>query len=128
MSLHAEGPFTAADRLWLRRTWLKVQDHRCAACGEIPLTTSHARWALDFNRNHDDPPCQRGSECFDCVLGVICRNCVFHMTHLRRWRGYMPRQWVNGVGPSEWNIRALAHLDLGVDLADKYRIESREAG
>lgn len=130
MSLHVEvEPFDATDRAWLRRTWLKVQDYHCAACGgaaSMKITVG-GHWVLDFDRNHDEPPCVKGLECFDCVLGVVCRECMFQLVHLKRWRGYMPRQPVNGLSPMQWHTRASAHLDLGVSLADHHSIEGWEA-
>lgn len=99
------------DRLDLRWGWLEVQGHRCAVCGigHAKRYGTTARWVLDYDRGHAD--CPKGSECFDCVMGTTCRECMLLLRHYRGWRGNVPQRRVNGLDPVTWAARAAAYLD-----------------
>lgn len=105
------------DKNEIRRLWVRVQDHHCAVCGTGTATKPYhgAQWLIDYNRGHGPgEPCAKGSECFDCVLGVLCRSCMLLMHNYRMSSANVPIKWVNGLDPKEWGRRAAAHIDLGV--------------
>ena len=99
------------DRTDLRWGWLAVQDHRCGVCG-VGVAERYGkkpRWVLDYDRSHGS--CPVGGECFDCVQGTTCRLCMLHLQHFRVWSGYVPRQPVNGLSPTEWVAQATAYVN-----------------
>lgn len=116
---------TGSDRYWMRVLWLKVQNRRCAICDVAHLGKSpygHG-WVLSYVSGHGKP------YCWNCVAGVVCRQCMLYLSHLKAHSGNLPRQDVNGMDRFVWAERAQAHLDLGVCVGASHGAgEERESG
>ena len=57
---------------------LTRQQGVCAACGEVPITTSVKANAVSFDRfviDHDRKCCNGEKSCGSCIRGLICTTC-----------------------------------------------------